>query len=331
MNALSESLVENSKSAMIACVELHNKPVFPYRYEICVILAINSWELILKAFINVNMPEVKLLRKDGTTKPFEECLEIVTSKLGKDFRVQQENLSNLYEFRCNIIHFYKDHVGTIIYSLLHKNVIFYNEFLKKFFNIDLAEETNLVLLPIGFKPFSGPIDFLSANSDVKESSTAIESFVKSILTSTEKLNSEGIEDSIFTVYNMSVINEKRVKNADIITAITKNPDESALKVSTVHEVVQISDDEDAKKVKIEEETLFKTIYTLSFYDVTNQSRQLYSDFKQNAKFNKIMSGIKGNPNLHRKRFLDPNSTAGMGKDYYSLKIFEELANHYTKK
>ena len=329
-NALTESLVDNSKSAMIACVELHNKPVFPYRYEICIILAINSWELLLKAYINVNIPDVKLLRKDGTTKSFEECLGIVASKLGKEFRVQEENLTKLYEFRCNIIHFYKDHIGTILYSLLHKNVIFYNEFLKQHFNIDMAEETNLVLLPIGFKPFSGPIDFLSVHSNLKDSSTAVEQFVKSVMTSTEKLNSEGIDDSIFTVYNMSVVNEHRVKNADIIAGITKNPNESTLKVSTVHEIVQITGDEDAKKIKIEEETLFKTIYTLSFNNVTNQCRQLFSDFKQNAKFNKIMAGIKGNPKLHRKRFLDPSATSGMGKDYYNPLIFDELAKHYTK-
>lgn len=331
MSALSESLVENSKSAMIACVELHNKPVFPYRYEICVILVINAWELLLKAHMNVNHPDVKLLKSDGTTKTFEECLAFTSSKKGKEFRVVEENLSKLYEFRCNIIHFYKDHIGNILYSLLHRNVIFYNDFLRKNFNIDLAEETNLILLPIGFKPFSGPIDFLSVHSNLKESSTAVQKFVKSIITSTERLNDEGVDESIMTVYNMSVINEQRVKNADIITGITKNLDESALKVSTVYEMVKITEDETAKKVKIEEGTLFKTIYTLSFYDVTKRARQLFTDFKQNAKFNKIMAGIKKNPQLRRKRFLDPNASEGMGKDYYSSQIFEELSKHYTKK
>lgn len=50
MNAISESLIENSKSAIIACIELHNKPLFKFRYEVCVILAINGWELLLKAY-----------------------------------------------------------------------------------------------------------------------------------------------------------------------------------------------------------------------------------------------------------------------------------------
>jgi hypothetical protein len=161
MNAISEALIENSKSAVIGCVELHNKPVFRFRYEVCTILAINGWELLLKAYIAENHPEIKLIRKDGTSKPFEECVAFVSSQLGKEFRAEEENINKLYEFRCHVIHFYKDHIGTILYSLLHKSIVFYNMFLQKHFNIDLAEETNLMILPIGFKPFATPVDFLT--------------------------------------------------------------------------------------------------------------------------------------------------------------------------
>ena len=94
-------------------------------------------------------------------------------------------------------------------------------FLQKHFNIDLAEETNLMILPIGFKPFATPVDFLTKKSELKESSKAVQEFIKSIINSTEKLNSEGIEESILTGYNVAVINESRVKNADIIAGITK--------------------------------------------------------------------------------------------------------------
>ena len=34
MSAIKESLLENSKSAIIAGIEIHNKPIFSYRYEI---------------------------------------------------------------------------------------------------------------------------------------------------------------------------------------------------------------------------------------------------------------------------------------------------------
>lgn len=330
MNAITESLLDNSKSAIIGCVELHNKPIFSYRYEVCTILAINGWELLLKAFIAEHCPEIKLLRKDGTSKPFDECVAVVSSKIGKEFRAIEENLNKLYEFRCYIIHFYKDKIDTIIYSLLHKTILFYNNFLKKQFNIDLAEETNLMLLPIGFKPFASPIDFLSKQSELEKSSNAVQAFIKSIVKSTETLVAEGIEDSILTGFNIAVINENRLSNADIIAGITQSETESKLSISNVLGSIKITNDDTAKKIVIEEESLFKTIYTMAYDDVIIIARSLFSDFKQNAKFNRIISGLKNNPTIHRKRFLDIVNKTGTGRDFYSSEVFSELEKHYNK-
>lgn len=329
MNAITESLIENSKSAIIGCVELHNKPVFGYRYEVCTILAINGWELILKAFIAENCPDIKLIRKDGSSKPFDECLASVSSKIGASFRATEENLNKLYEFRCHIIHFYKDKIDTIVYSLLHKSILFYNGFIKTHFNIDLADETNLMLLPIGFKPFASPIDFLSKQSELEKSSNAVQTFIKSIVVSTERLIEEGIEDSILTGFNIALINESRIKNADIIAGITKDETESKLSISNVLGTIKVTNDDTAKRVMIEEESLFKTIYTIPYDDVVKKARQIYSDFKQNANFNRIMKEIKENPSIHRKRFLDVVNKTGIGRDFYSSEIFSELGKHYT--
>ena len=98
MNAITESLIEHSKSAIIGCVELHNKPVFRFRYEVCTILAINGWELLLKAYIAENHSDIKLIRKDGTSKSFEECVSFVSSQRGSDFRAVEEILNKLYVF-----------------------------------------------------------------------------------------------------------------------------------------------------------------------------------------------------------------------------------------
>lgn len=330
MSAITESLVDNSKSAIIGCIELHNKPIFSYRYEVCTILAINEWELLLKAFIAENYPDVKLIKKDNSSKPFDECVSFVSSQLGKDFRATEENLLNLYEYRCHIIHFYKDSIEAILYSLLHKSILFYNDFLRTHFNIDLSEETNLILLPIGFKPFASPIDFLKKESSLSTSSYAVNKFIENIIKSTQELNSEGIEEPIITGFNVAVINENRIKNADIIVGITKKESDSSLTVKNIISSINITNDESAKKIRIEEETLFNTIYTLSYQDVVKKSREIFSDFLQNAKFNRIMKSIKGNPTFHRKRFLDVTKQEGSGKDYYSSKIFDELSNHYKK-
>ena len=331
MKPISEALIENSKSAIIGCVELHNKPIFSYRYEICTILCINGWELILKAFINENLEEFKLIKKDGTTKTFEECLSYVSQNLGQPFLHIEENLNKLYEFRCNIIHFYKENIDAILYSVLHKSILNFNQFLRNNFNMDLTEETHLMLLPLGFKPFASPVDFLTDESAISKSSNSIQQFIKSIVESTQRLKNEGIEDSIFSTYRIAAINENRVSNADIIAAITKDPEKAKLSVNAIGEPVEIVADQKAKKIRIEEESLFKTIYTLKHGDITKKAREIYSDFKQNPEFNRIMAEIKKNPAIRRKRFLDVVNKQGTGQDFYSNEVFTELNKHYKLK
>lgn len=276
----------------------------------------------------MNHTDVRIIRKDGTSKPFEECVAFVSSQIGKDFRTIEENLLKIYEFRCHIIHFYKENIDAILYSLIHKNVLLFNEFLKENFNLDLAEETHLILLPIGFRPFATPVDFLTKNSFAKGSSNAVQTFIKSIIQSTEHLADEGIEEAIVSGYKVAAINESRVKNADIIAGVTKDPENAALIINNVINAT-ITEDETAQKVRIEEESLFTTIYTLKYGDVTKSCRAIFSDFKQDAKFNRIMGGIKGNPTFHRKRYLDTINKTGTGQDYYSNKIFAELQKHYS--
>lgn len=330
MNPLSESLIANSKSAIISCVELHNKPIFNYRYETCTILIINGWELLLKAFINENCPDVKLIRKDGTTKPFEECIGCIASYLGPGFRTIEENLQALYEYRCNIIHFYKDDISHILFSLIHKSILLYNDFLKSSFNEDLSEETNLFILPIGFKAYASPVDFLKKNDSSLAVSSAVGEFIRRRVCSIERLVQEGIDDSIFSNFNMSLINETRIKNADIIVGITSNPSEAKVKVENVLRGKDIVTDDDAQKIKIEEESLFKTLYTISYPEVAKKCRELFSDFLQNARFNRIIGSLKNNPKYHKKRYLDIEKQNGVGKDYYTSAIFDELSKHYTK-
>jgi hypothetical protein len=232
MESKIKALIQNSKFSMLACIEIHNKPIFPYRYEVCIMLNISSWELLLKAFILKFHHDVKVINADGTTKPFDECLGFVSSQLGKDFTVIKENIGKLYEYRCNVIHFYSENIDILLYSLLSKNVFSYHDFLLKYFEIDIAVEANLVLFPIGFKALLSPIDFLSNDSHIKNSSKAVQAFVSSIVKSTKRINDEGLEDSILYSFKMSLINENRIKNADVIAAITKDKNKTPIAIES---------------------------------------------------------------------------------------------------
>jgi hypothetical protein len=51
MKSRSKQVLDKSIDAMISAIEIYNKPSFNYREEAFSILAINSWELLLKARI----------------------------------------------------------------------------------------------------------------------------------------------------------------------------------------------------------------------------------------------------------------------------------------
>ena len=327
-------LLHNSKSSQLACIEIHNKPIFPFRYEVCAILNINAWELLLKAFILKYKPEVRVINGDGTTKPFDECIAFVASELGKQFTVARQNIEKIYEYRCNIIHFYQEDIDILILSLLGKNIILYHEFLLKYFEIDIATETNLILLPIGFNKPTSPIDFLSNQSSIKNSSDAVRNFIKSIIRSTESISKDGLEDSILFSFKMSLINENRIKNADIIAAITKNDNDGELSVENViREIVLTNNgsEQGVKRVKIDEDNLFKTIYTQTYDDVTTNCKLTFSNFKHNNEFHKRLDELKNRPEFHRRRYLNMKNPKGGYKDYYTELVYDELAKYYSSK
>jgi hypothetical protein len=45
-------LLRNGKAALLAAIEIYNKPRFEYRDECFVILLLNAWELALKALLS---------------------------------------------------------------------------------------------------------------------------------------------------------------------------------------------------------------------------------------------------------------------------------------
>jgi len=49
-----KALRNNSKAAILAAIEIYNKPQIEYRDECFTILLINAWELLLKAMLSKN-------------------------------------------------------------------------------------------------------------------------------------------------------------------------------------------------------------------------------------------------------------------------------------
>ena len=248
---VAKSLIQNSISAYFSAIEIHNKPKFQYRYEIVIILIINSWELALKAYIYKNHKQIKIFLKDGTSKPFLECLSFMSSEKGKEFSPIKENLKILYDYRNQIIHFHHLKLEVLIYSIIAKNVTFYNQFLKKYLKTSLLDRNELVLLPIGFKkPFS-PIDFLSNESVNANSPKLVQNFILKIIKASEGLLEQEIDESILSEFKLSLINSKRIKNSDIVASVNNSTKQSLnFNVQKKSSLLRAGNEENATAVQI---------------------------------------------------------------------------------
>jgi hypothetical protein len=320
---LAQGLAANARAAMFAAMEIHNKPVFQYRYEVCTLLVINAWELALKTFIAQDLKSVRLIKKDGTTKPFGECVACVSSKLGKTFEATKQSLGILYEYRNKVIHFYEDDLGIVVLGLLKSSVLSFSEFMEEHFGIKLYEEANLILLPIGFKKPISPLDFLSNQSAAKECSGEVKSFLESIKNSAESLQKQGINESIIVNYTIGLVNESRIKNADLTAAINNAlPQGNVISVYNVISAANLTNDPAAKLLRLSEESIFNEIYTESYSDVIKAAKDRFLDFSQNAELHKIMAGLKENPNLARRRLLNPKNADALRKRFTVNKFLQ---------
>ena len=128
VNKTYRALLDKSIDSMLSAIEIYNKPNFNYREETFAVLAVNAWELLLKAYIlRVNRYKVRslyilepVINKDGKPsqrkKPKQnrcgnpmsisifECLKILDDRkvLPKNLK---NNLETIIELRDNSIHF----------------------------------------------------------------------------------------------------------------------------------------------------------------------------------------------------------------------------------
>ena len=84
----SARLAKNAECALVAAIEIYNKPAFPYREETFSILALNAWELLLKA---------KLLAESNNQQAILRIYEkrkMASGKLSKKEYVKRNRAGN---------------------------------------------------------------------------------------------------------------------------------------------------------------------------------------------------------------------------------------------
>jgi hypothetical protein len=328
MKARALQFLDKAKSALVSAIEIYNKPDFKYREEAFCILALNAWELLLKARIlevNNNDPRSIFVYEQRRTKagdlstkeyikrnragnPYTMGLGQIVVKLDKDLTSKlspavKANLDGLIEIRDNAIHFINpgSRLAKRTLEIGTASVRNFIDLAQRWFNEDLSDYS-LYLMPIGFVPATGVAEAIAATSDEAK----LLKYLEDLISHTDMENSEG--------YSVAL---------EVDISMKRSSGDAAIQVA-------LSDDPDAVKVQLTEEDIRKK-YPWDYARLSEQLRKRYVDFKMNKKYHSIRKPLRGDPMYVKTRLLDPGNPKSSRKDFYNPNIIREFDRHYTRK
>ena len=308
---------------MLYAIEIYNKPNFNYREETFAVLAVNAWELLLKAYIlrenryklrslYVLEPVVnkngKASRKNKKPKlnrcgnPMSisvfECIRLLDEKneLPKNLK---NNLESMIELRDNSVHFVNlSSLSKQIQELGFACVKNYIAAIKLWnLSIDISRY-NLYLMPLAYVD-----EKIIVDSVVTADNENYVSFVKRLLESDQD------DDQDFDIAISIDIEFKKGNSFDAIG---------------------VKYDADGTVVTLTEEQILRK-FPWTYKEVAKRCKERYADFKQDRQFNSFVAEIKTNPKLSAHRKLYVGNSKSPKTVYYSVNVLKYFDEKYTKK
>lgn len=323
--ALHMRLVEKAEAALTSAVEVYNKPAFAYREETFAILAINAWELLLKAKVLKNhgnapksirvyvprktrsgtLSKKRYLQRNRAGNPMTiglgPCItaldESAESKLNTAIKA---NLDALIEIRDNAAH-YVNASPVLARQVLEIGTATVKNFVilaKQWFDRELSKSLSLVL-PLAF--IDGAADIAAVTVSADESK-----LIKYLQT---LALTPGAQNEIFNVAVRIAVKFERSKL------------DSASKVV-------ISDDPSATKISLSEEDI-RERYPWDYTELIKRLEARYTNFKCNKRFHDIRKPLKSDKKYVNQRYLDPGNPRSAKKDFYNANVLQVFDKHYT--
>jgi len=227
------ALSNNSKAAILAAIEIYNKPQIEYRDECFTILLVNAWELLLKAILSKHKQRIFYPKKRNEpyrTLSIQDAVLKAKSFFPVDISYEPvaRNINMLVTYRNNAIHFYNQKgFGVIIYGLAQTSIINFRDLMYTIFNFDIASEMTISLLPLSFGPQPDPIEFMQQAKADPPKNKAVAQYLREISEATGELEAQRVDTSRFlTVFTVSLKSIKKVSSADVVVAIKGIQDDS---------------------------------------------------------------------------------------------------------
>lgn len=322
INKIYQSLLDKSISSMLAAIEIYNKPNIEYREDTFAILAVNAWELLLKAVMFKyngyrlhSIYEMKpKIKKDGNKSKIKEpalnrtgnpktlsIFDVMNFLYGKRMLVlsMKNNIDALIELRDNSIHFANmTPISKKIQEIGFATIKNYLQYIREH-KIELdVSKYNFYLMPLAYVNEKVIVD-----SVMTTETTKYVDYVKSLMERCPTSDSS---------YDIAI-------SIDVKFDKKSSFDSLACKMS-----------KDGTPVYLKEED-FRAKYPLTYRDIMEKSKLLYRDFKADNTFKRYMKEFKTNERLSHERRLDEQNVKSPNKFFYSSGVFQELDKYYTRK
>jgi len=327
MRSRAQCFVDKSLAAMLAAIEIYNKPDFEYREESFSILATNAWELLLKARIlqlsknrlsaileyerrrltDGRLSQMLYRKKNRsgthTSVGIFKALDILANEYGdKTNPVIRENLVLLVEIRDSAVHFLAKgtHLQQRVQELGSACLKNYLSAARQWFGVDLSRY-NFFLMPLSFFRISGKVEAIAINAEEKKVLQYIERCLDSV------------EDDPEADYSLAL----RL-NIQLVKATGKADTQ-----------VVLSNCPNAIPITVEEEQI-RQAYPWTYAILLKRLQRRYSDFKQNNDFYRLKNTIEDDDRYCRIRLLDPGNPKSGKKKFYNPNILQEFDKHYRR-
>lgn len=221
--------LRNAKAAMMAAIEIYNKPGFAYRDECFIIMLLNAWELILKAALSKKGKSVfypKKRKEPYRTLSWRDALTKAETFFPKEIHPLpvRRNLDLLGTYRDNAIHFYNiNGFGSVIYALAQTSIVNFRDLMEKVFGVELEDEITWQLMPLGIKPPIDPIEYIYGHSITKKGeSAAVRQFISELAIATKEIEDAKADTARFmTVFKVKLESVKKIEKADVVVGVKK--------------------------------------------------------------------------------------------------------------
>lgn len=320
---IANTLLKNSISALFCAIEIHNKPKIEYRYPNVVVILLNAWELALKSYIYKYQKNKKIveLTPEWRYIPLNKCINYVF--VWEENLIYVSSIEKLYEYRNKIVHAFTSDLDEIMYSVIFQNIVLFWRFLNDFSKENLSKyDETLILLPIWFKKPFNPVDFLTNDSFLVDSSNDVKDFIKWLINTTEELYSKWIEESIFISYDVELLWKNKFKNADLLLWIDqKSP-------NTIKRETKLRLDNDISIQPHREltDSEIRESFQIEYKDLIWKCKERYENFKLTSDYWWYYNEMKSEENKWYMWHYDTTEKKYRFRD----NVFEVFDKYYQK-